>query len=279
MLSADEWLAQAQALPEGGRGRVDHVCGGGRTLLLSHNRDDWSAFCFRCDDHGFERKPDESWQDRLARMSREREHDDKLATQVELPSPANFEVGSWPAPARVWLYKAGIGLPEIEQLGAYWHEESRRVVLPIMEGDAPIYWQARDPTWTRSTKRPKYVNPQIDKQHLVAKYGQGDLLVLTEDVLSAFRVGQVTEAWSILGTKLSTHVAGRIAEGRPVAVWLDPDPAGRKAGRDIVEHLRSMGHPALRIDSRADPKLLSRREIEQWLQKSRHSLQSSASGP
>lgn len=146
------------------------------------------------------------------------------------------------------------------------------MVLPIMEGDDPIYWQARDPTWTRKTKRPKYVNPPIDKQRLVAKYGAGELLVLTEDVLSAYRVGQETEAWSILGTKLSTHVAGGIAPERPVAVWLDPDAAGRKAARDIVEFLRSMGHPALRIDSRADPKLLSRKEIQRWVKTTSQSL-------
>ncbi|CDK30087.1 putative DNA primase [Burkholderia phage AMP1] len=137
-----------------------------------------------------------------------------------------------------------------------------RVVLPVISGEEIVYWQARDPFWTRTSNRPKYINPETDKQHLVAKYGRGDPLVLTEDVLSAFRVGQVTEAWSLLGTNLTDAVLVRIFErGGKVRVWLDPDAAGRKASRTIINRLTACGVDASAIHTQRDPKLYSRRDI------------------
>jgi DNA primase len=164
--------------------------------------------------------------------------------------------------AAVWLYKASIGKPEIAEIGAYWHEPTARVVVPVIEGEEIVYWQARDPWWVRSSKRPKYLNPPTDKQHLAAKYGRGDPLVLTEDVLSAFRVGQVTEAWSLLGTNLTDPVLIRIIDrGGKVRVWLDPDAAGRKASRRIINRLTACGVDAEAIHTQRDPKLYSRRDI------------------
>lgn len=270
MLPASEWLREAQALKEGASRRIDHVCGGGATLKIANLPDKWTAWCFRCGEPGIEDKPRESWQQRLERLARERDRDEALERHVTLPSPVNFDVGSWPLPARAWLYKAGLSLPDIAEIGAYHHEPTSRVVLPIMDEEGNVvYWQARDPSWTRKSERPKYLNPKVDKECLVARFGRGDPLVLTEDVLSAYRVGKHTESWSLLGTDLTTCVASQIDEGREVLVWLDPDSAGRSKGLRILSALHSMGHPASRIESRADPKLLSRREITQWLTRPR----------
>lgn len=245
------------------------MCGEGKTLLLSHHADKWTAFCFRCDEAGIEDKPTESWQERLSRLTREREVDSALERNVDPPGPPCFDVQSWPVAARVWLYKAGCGLPEISELGAYWHKASSRLVLPIFDGENLIYWQARDVNWSRKSKRSKYLNPSVDKQYLVAKYGRGNPLVLTEDVLSAYRVGQSTEAWSLLGTNLTDHVANQIPTSRQVLVWLDPDPAGIRAARIITKQLTSIGIDARRVDSRADPKCLSKREISHVLSQTR----------
>jgi len=262
MLDPRSWLAAAQATQEGSSRRVDHDCGGGRTLVVSNGEDGWRAFCFRCDDHGWLPKPKPSLTERIARRRAQARQDTSIGTTVALPEPINTDVATWPETAATWLYKAGIGKPEIAQLGAYWHEPSGRVVLPIVEGDDILYWQARDPDWTRCSKRPKYVNPAIDKSALVARYGAGPDLVLTEDMLSAFRVGQVTEAWSLLGTNLTDAVLARVLDTRkPVSVWLDPDAAGHKASRSIARRLGVCDVPARIIQTERDPKLLSRREI------------------
>ncbi|QYD70860.1 toprim domain-containing protein [Paraburkholderia edwinii] len=162
----------------------------------------------------------------------------------------------------MWLLKASCGAPEIAQLGAYWHAPSARVVLPVADDGELVYWQARDPSWTRKSERPKYVNPEVNKERLVARYGSGDEIVLTEDILSAYRVGQEGEGWSLLGTNLTNGVLARlIDERKPVAVWLDPDAAGRKASRDITQRLSACGIPNRVIRSLRDPKLLSRRQV------------------
>lgn len=265
MLPDRDWLEAAQGLREGGRDRINHDCGDGTPLLVSHNRDDYSAYCFRCGIPGYHKKPDESWQDRLARLTRERNQDDTLRESVSLPTPTNFNVSTWPRDAQVWLFKAGLGYPEIQDLGAYYHDPTGRVILPVFDGSDLIYWQARDASWRRSSKRPKYINPSVDKQFLVARYGRGRPLVLCEDVLSAYRIGQITEAWSLLGTTLHDKVSARIDPGTDVAVWMDPDRAGRRASREIIRVLTAQGINAVRVYTRADPKQLSRREIHGFL--------------
>lgn len=48
-LQDSEWLAQAQKLPQGTSRRTKHTCGNGSpSLVLYHNNDSWSAYCWRC---------------------------------------------------------------------------------------------------------------------------------------------------------------------------------------------------------------------------------------
>lgn len=262
MLDPKSWLDAAKATDEGKKRRVDHDCGGGRTLIVSNQDRKWTAFCFRCDDTGVAHKPAESLSQRIERRRKEQQQDDAITTLGGLPEPINTDTTTWPAEALVWLLKASIGRPEIADLGAYWHEPTSRVVLPVADGDDLIYWQARDPFWTRKSDRPKYVNPTVNKERLVAKYGSASEIVLTEDILSAFRVGQEGEGWALLGTNLTDGVLSRLlAERKPVAVWLDPDAAGRRAAIDIAKRLSACGIPHRVIRSARDPKLLSRRQV------------------
>jgi len=231
--------------------------------VVSNTTEGWWAYCFRCDDKGWVAKPSPSLAERIAQRKAQAAQDASISATVALPEPINTDVATWPPSAAAWLYRAGIGKPEIAQLGAYWHSTSGRIVIPIVEGDTVLYWQARDPDWTRQSKRPKYVNPPSDKSALVARYGIGAEIVITEDMLSAFRVGQITEAWALLGTNLTDVVLARILDThKPVAVWLDPDVAGLRAARSIVKRLEVCGIYTRLIRSDRDPKLLSRREIE-----------------
>jgi hypothetical protein len=172
--------------------------------------------------------------------------------------PADFNPSNWPLEPRVWLYKAGLSNEAIQGSGFYYHEPTKRVVLPVFDNGALVYWQARG----FDASRPKYLNPEVDRTKLVAKYGQGDVLVLTEDILSAKRVSLHTEAWSILGTAIPDPVLGQIIRtGKPVLVWLDPDDAGRKGTSKAVAKLRAYGVEAKAIRTDRDPKLYSAKEI------------------
>ncbi len=261
---AEAWLRAAQRLKLGQKGRAFHGCSGSSsspTLLISHERDKWSGWCFRCHETVIEWKPVESFAERVKRMRGEQEADEAAASTAAPPQPANFDIETWPIEARLWLLKASIGRSEVGQLGAYHHARTNRVVLPVVNDGRIVYWQAR----SVDGREPKYIGAAVDKRHIIASYGQGDP-VLVEDILSAFRIGQVGHGVSLMGTSLTDKVLARLIEQqRPVTVWLDPDSAGREAARGIVKRLSLVGLNHRQIVTRRDPKLLSRGEIKSLL--------------
>lgn len=260
MLDKEGWLPQAQALPVGKRRRQSHDCGPGTTMIVSHELDAYKSWCFRCNEAGYQRKvPTLADQVEVRRRTQE----EVSMRKAVLPTPMTTDVDEWPQRAKLWLYKAGLDKSTIARLGIYYHKPSNRVVLPIIEGDTVTYWQARafDPG-----HQPKYLNPSVDRSAVLPKFGSGPVLVLTEDYLSAVKVGMVTEAWSLLGTEVKKPVLAKlVVETRPIVVWLDPDPAGDKGRRALMNQLKMFGVPVSYITSDKDPKLLSKEDIAQWL--------------
>jgi DNA primase len=156
------------------------------------------------------------------------------------------------------LYKAGLSNDDIEALGFYYCERLQRVVMPVYHEGTLLYWQARG----FNTARAKYINPIVPKDTLVARFGKGDTLVLTEDILSAHKVGKVTEAWALMGTALADGVANLIAaKGKPVLIMLDPDKAGVKARGKIYKQLGALGVDVRIARLARDPKLLTKEEL------------------
>lgn len=263
---AEPWLKAAQRLKLGGKGRAWHGCSGSSnspTLLISHDRDKWSGWCFRCHESVVEFKPKESFAERIQRQREEAEADSTAAQSTALPRPFNTDIETWPIEARLWLLRASVGRSNIKPLGAYHHRPTNRVVLPVFDSQRLVYWQAR----SIDGRQPKYLGADIDKRHITARYGSGDP-VLTEDILSAFRVGEsgAAQGVSILGTSLNDKVLAQLIKaGRPVTVWLDPDGPGREAARDILSRLDVVGLPYRQIITSRDPKLLSKGEITSLL--------------
>jgi DNA primase len=145
------------------------------------------------------------------------------------------------------------------QLGFYYCERLERVVMPLYDNGQLVYWQARGFTTTHA----KYINPIVSKDKLAAKYGSGPTLVLTEDILSAYRCSAVTQAWSIMGTSIPDGVATMIhAQHKPVIIMLDPDAAGIKGNIKARRQLSLLGVDCRIIVPPKDPKLLSRKELE-----------------
>lgn len=263
MLSKASWLHYAEGLPLGGSVRVDHDCGGGRTLTVKHRAEGLSAFCFRCNDSGWVPPPERSLSERLASLAAKTTEDNKIAGSVALPEPMVKVWADWPVSSRVWLLKAGLCSADLPRLGAYYHPPSDRVVLPVLSSFGQVlFWQAR----ATDKRLPKYMAPPVDKTSVVPVYGRANEVTLTEDILSAYKVGLVGEGWSLLGTSISKTVLGNLVKRNcKVNVWLDPDAAGIRAATKVCAALRSAGLEARNIKSRADPKLLSRAEIKELL--------------
>ena len=258
MLDTESWRKHTQQLGPGRRARVEHDCGEGRVLLVSNKDEGYSAWCFRCNDSGFIPHPAPSLSERLAALERARNAEVRASSSVALPDPAVLDPQSWPVQARVWLYKAGFSNDDIERHGFYYHPDTGRVVLPVRINGELVYWQAR----SVDGRQPKYINPLVDKSKLYAPFGTGPAIALTEDILSAARVGRVTTAWSLLGTTMTSGVLAQLLlDGRPVLIMLDPDSAGHKASARIAKQLTLLGVQHSVVSTPKDPKYLTKQEL------------------
>lgn len=257
-MELEEWWPQAQHLAVGARVRGDHLCGDPGTLLITRASDHYSAYCFRCGARGYKGEQ-ESLATKLERMKREQQADDEARVSPSLPEPRVYDLSEWPRDDALWFYKMGLSPWMIAELGLYWCPTLGRVVLPIMQAGRAVFWQAR-----AHKRTPKWIAPNIPKRGLVAVFGQGkgDTIVLCEDALSAYKVGRVTEAWSLLGTKVTPSVAAALARsGKRVATWLDDDKGranrhnpGQEAASGIRSALRAVGIDVRNITSPKDPK-------------------------
>ena len=263
MLSLASWKDKALALGPGERSRTDHDCGPGRTLTIKREDSGYNAFCFRCNDHGYIAAAPEPLDVRLKRLQKQHDADASIQNAVCLPTPQVTAWADWPAASRLWLLKAGLSSADLPRLGAYYHPPTNRVVLPVLDPSLRIlFWQAR----ATDGRQPKYMAPLVDKTGVIPMYGKAQDVTLTEDILSAYKVGTVAEGWSLLGTSISkATLAALVARGCRVNVWLDPDPPGRRAAAKVLATLRGTGIEARDIRSSVDPKLVHKQQIKEYL--------------
>lgn len=258
-MEQQEFVPVGERLNIGRSIRAKH-CNANETMIVTREAEGIRAHCFRCAMNGWH-PIEESLHDKLARIEAERHAEHEAVQHAMLPEPREYNPAAWPIPLKLWLYKAGFSASMIEKLGAYYCADLDRVVLPVFEDGKLIFWQARS-----QTRKPKVISPRLHRRGLVAKYGQGETVVLCEDILSAFKVGLHTEAWSLLGTSLSDDALKEILyRDCKVIVWLDGDGPGQKAAAKILKTLRAYGVSVANVVTEKDPKLYSRDEIEEKL--------------
>lgn len=253
VLRAAEYLVVGQAV------RVSHECGEGKCMQVSRNPKGVGYWCHRCQDKGFLpiQRP---LAERIAELTAAREAEWQARMSLALPMPAEYDPQQWPDKARVWLYKAGMSNDDIMAQGFYYNERLLRVVMPIRQGGELVYWQARG----FDTAQSKYLNSPTPKDGLTVKYGMHHAgpLVLTEDNLSAWKVGRVCAAWSIMGTALPDKSLMEVVNTkRRVILMLDPDPAGQAGNASARKKLALLAVDTTIVVPPKDPKLLDRESI------------------
>jgi DNA primase len=135
-------------------------------------------------------------------------------------------------------------------------------VLPVREDGEVTFWQAR----SIDARLPKYLSPPVDRGQVLPRFGAAASVTLTEDLLSAFKIGLVAEAWCLMGTYANPKlVAQLLVRQAPVNVWLDPDGQGRKAATKVHKQMVAYGINARIIRSERDPKLHTFEEIARTL--------------
>lgn len=263
MATNDDWLPQAQALRVGGHAKHPHYCGDGKPLVVFHNETKWSAYCHRCGPLGAVYKPLPTLQERLAIAERERQQDADIESDRRPPMPAVYDMAEWPLEARVWVFKAGLSQKEAREFGIYYHSATRRVVVPVVENSSLTFWQARR---IFGTSGAKYLSMPGGRENTLPVYGDGETIVLVEDLLSCFKISTAGSLTSLclMGTKLlSPAMAYLLTTTKRVAIWLDPDPAGQNAAAEIRNQLAMVGVPCWNVGSLKDPKFYSRSEIKE----------------
>jgi len=160
-----------------------------------------------------------------------------------------------PIEAMKWLLQYGITKADIDHYHLGWCNDLNILVLV----NTPNYYQGR--SFTTGVKyRSKGKKPLL-------WYGNGDILVCVEDVISAIKVSKANPDVTVtplLGSSISLELTQTILERfKTVRVWLDRDKA-----IDAVKQARSLkekGIDAEVIVSPNDPKEYSTGEINEWL--------------
>lgn len=266
-LPYDEWLEAAQKLPEGRSTRTQHICGDGDVLVLEHTSEGYRAYCHRCHTSGWKPHGRQSLNKQLERLRRA---DDELQSKkfLHLPKDASKQI---PSAGLLWLSRGGITQSLVNKYNISYSAYYGRVFLPVYDRDSLVYWQARA---IHQGQTPKYINPKVDKSDIrfTSRQARSDseapqTLVVTEDILSAIRVGEVKgyTGCSILGTTASAADISYITSFPEVVLWFDPDEAGRKCTRQLNRTLGLQGIKAACMQSTKDPKEYTHRELEEML--------------
>lgn len=238
----------------------------------------------------------------------------RMSGEDYLPKDVQVDPVQWPGSMHKWLLSAGIPVAISTAYGFGYSQTLSRCVLPLKYRGISSTLSGEIPTSNERSQRicgcllrsldraikPKYLLKHEDAENAVfladsshvlpSAQNAGTLdafdLVVTEDVLSAIRVGRHTTSGALLGTGVG---AGRIQSllGRTllptmdtsfamgeqtdqnhvirIGIWMDPDNAGFKARRKLFRSLTMQGHTCTIIRSEKDPKFYSDNQIRSIL--------------
>ena len=192
-----------------------------------------------------------------------------MSERGEMSLPGDF-TESIPEHGLIWFLKYGVSAEVARHYGFGWSEKMARVVMPVYDETGNLCTTQSRAVYPDQV--PKYMNKKNGDMTCVAFYSDDELLldapvqeglVITEDILSAVRVGRLMPALSTLGTHLSDKLAVRALKSvyGPVYIWYDGDEAGVKGARKARRTLELQGKQAIVIKTEKDPKEYSNDEI------------------
>lgn len=132
-----------------------------------------------------------------------------------LPDDFTREV---PARAWKWLLQYGLGLKYWQPYCGY-SEKQERLIITV--GD-PIEFSIGRWMGEESVKRKWWAYGDCHKTAHI--FGDGEHIVLVEDLISAHKVGQITSCIPLFGTRVFDSVVSALKlYQKPVIMWLDKD--------------------------------------------------------
>lgn len=194
-----------------------------------------------------------------------------LRGDLELPEDFDYNI---PAVGLAWMLKAGWNDVMIEHYGVGWSAAMGRVVIPIYDEDDDLCGVQSRAVY--NDQKPKYLNKTGWGYSSVMFWSDAELMfeeevapvwcVLTEDIMSAGRVGRIQPAVASLGTSLTPQAAAAILEQhQKIMIWYDNDDAGIRGANKARRALELQGGDVLIIRTEFDPKKYSNEEITQHI--------------
>ncbi len=279
------WLQRAKQLEYGRHDKIQ-CCATDNSMRIEHNSQGYRGWCFRCKQHKFEPHGQLS----LEELSKRRAAINAVLESKSLYMPSDLS-SEMPNYAAAWLLRAGVPLALAQRYGIGFSAKLDRVVLPVYRDKELVAYTMRS-----TNDKPKYIERQVDESAIFVSSDEtiiepeqrgsyGLDFVVTEDILSAIRVGRIVTTLALLGTSVSgPKVQGLLGTYRKVrapapsemvgkheedvlriGVWLDADKAGRVAAKRLESRLELQGCSVLRIRTDKDPKRYSNRQIKEIL--------------
>lgn len=297
----NDWLSLAKGLKLGERRKIKH-CGGSPSMSISSTLRGWQGYCHRCSE--------KFWEPRQSLISHEELEEYRNSSSVtkcpQLPSDFATEYVESELTSALWmnwLLRGGIGESLRKQYQLGWTKRYGKAVLPIWTStrSKPASSPSTSPLTSSThstlgssqpqelegmllrrlgTTGPKYLLDHISPETAVflsSGVSTGNEViscrvdcVITEDVLSAIRVGQFVQSAALLGTslgqgKLDKVISSTHKQNPIIGLWGDPDKAGQLLNRKLERSLRLQGLNTIWLASPKDPKNMRDYDLKEIL--------------
>ena len=239
-----------KALAAGSSVKYAHKgCSSSLAMKVTVNVDGCLFKCFKCNETAFVRHEGQSWRDRKQRETEiAAAHAEKAREGFALPVDFSRQIGM---AGLAWLGSGGWTTALIDHYKIGWSDKLNRVVIPIQ----PMGYIARA---VFEDQHPKYLaKAQAKARWYSAPITQG-AMVVTEDVLSAGRTGQMVQTEALLGTPKDWVPPIGVTH---LGIWTDDDKAGEACRAAVKRRSIWLGVRITDIVTKRDPKCYSDHEI------------------
>ena len=173
---------------------------------------------------------------------------------VKLPHDC---VANLPQIAINWLDKYGITPTERIMYRMLWSSSNEQLIYPLYKGTELLAYQGRN---FAKNAHSKYKSQGKIHDLLFPLGKKQNVLILTEDLLSAIKISRQGYAMPLWGSEASTPLLMRLKDiCGGILVWLDSDKW--KNAHDIVSRSQSIGLKAMCVFTNLDPKEYSDEKI------------------
>ncbi len=129
-----------------------------------------------------------------------------------------------PSTPKAWLTKYGVTDDEIHKENICWNESKQLLTFPIYNGEALMGFTAR--YFGTNADYPRYIHKFRHGFYKLFAKQSCDIIILTEDYISALKVGRHFNAIPLLGAHLPLSLILSLVYQQPrLRIWLDRDKA------------------------------------------------------